>query len=147
MGGACNCLRNKEMGSPPRNRPQADPVKGEENARSGKSCRRLSQPVKILERPAPHLVSHLQHRPARGVAGEASAAVAAGQVEHLIMRAFVRLRRILASNEEIHRKLSEVEKKVRHHDQAIAVLFDEIRKLMSPPSEEPRERMGFHPGS
>jgi len=66
-------------------------------------------------------------------------------VNILIMRAFVRLRRILASNEALHRKLDELEKRIQHHDQAIVVLFDEIRKLMEPPPEERKGRIGFRP--
>jgi hypothetical protein len=65
-------------------------------------------------------------------------------VNILIMRAFVRLRRLLASNETLHRKLDELERKFQRHDQAIAVLFDEIRKMMEPPPETPKGRMGFH---
>jgi hypothetical protein len=67
-------------------------------------------------------------------------------VNILIMRAFVRLRKLLAANEALYRKLNELERKLQHHDQAIAVIFDEIRKLMEPPPEEPKGRIGFHRG-
>ncbi len=62
------------------------------------------------------------------------------QVNIEIMRAFVRLRRMLASNEELARKLAALERK---YDAQFKVVFDAIRKLMSPP--EPRvPRIGFH---
>jgi hypothetical protein len=58
-----------------------------------------------------------------------------------IMRAFVRMRRMLASNAELARKIDELESK---YDQQFAVVFEAIRQLMEPPpAREPRE-MGFH---
>ena len=56
-----------------------------------------------------------------------------------IMRAFVRLRRILASNEQLSRKVADLEKK---YDGQFKVVFDAIRQLMAPP--EPKKRkIGF----
>ena len=61
------------------------------------------------------------------------------QVNVEIVRAFVRLRRILASDVELSRKLAALEKK---YDKQFKVVFDAIRGLMSPP--EPRKRaIGF----
>jgi hypothetical protein len=57
-----------------------------------------------------------------------------------IMRAFVRLRRILASNVELARKLNELEAK---YDSQFKVVFDTIRELMTSPSCSPRRRIGF----
>jgi hypothetical protein len=51
-----------------------------------------------------------------------------------IMRAFVRLRQMLASNAELARELDALEKK---YDAQFKVVFDAIRQLMSPP--EPRK--------
>ncbi len=59
-----------------------------------------------------------------------------------IMRAFVRLRQILASHKELARKLEELEKK---YDAQFKVVFDAIRELMTPP-EPKRRRIGFLPG-
>ena len=47
-----------------------------------------------------------------------------------IMRAFVRLRQILASNVELARRLDDLEKK---YDAQFKVVFDAIRALMAPP--------------
>ncbi|MBI4031641.1 MAG: hypothetical protein HY370_08175 [Proteobacteria bacterium] len=47
------------------------------------------------------------------------------QVNIGIMRTFVRLREILATHEELARK-------VARHDQKIAVLFDSLQKLLEP---------------
>lgn len=58
-----------------------------------------------------------------------------------IMRAFVRLRQMLASNEQLARKLSAMEKK---YDGQFKVVFDALRELMSPP-ESKKGRVGFRP--
>jgi|SRR5437867_3103826 len=60
-----------------------------------------------------------------------------------IMRAFVGLRRMLASNESLARKLAELEHKLEAHDEGIRSLFDAIRELMEPPAK-PRRQIGFH---
>lgn len=57
-----------------------------------------------------------------------------------IMRAFVKLRQMLASNAELSRKLSALEKK---YDAQFKVVFDAIRELMKPP-EPKRRQIGFH---
>ena len=56
-----------------------------------------------------------------------------------IMRAFVRLRHMLASNAELARKLAELEKR---YDTQFKVVFDAIRELMTP-QERPRRQIGF----
>ena len=57
-----------------------------------------------------------------------------------IMRAFVRLRQMLASNAELARKLEALERK---YDRQFKVVFDAIRQLTSPPATKRRE-IGFH---
>ena len=61
------------------------------------------------------------------------------QVNVEIMRAFVRLRRILASNAQLARKLEALEKK---YDAQFKVVFDALRQLMTPPEPKTR-RIGF----
>jgi hypothetical protein len=56
-----------------------------------------------------------------------------------IMRAFVRLRKILASHAKLARKLETLEKK---YDAQFKVVFDAIRQLMEP-SEKGRKKIGF----
>jgi hypothetical protein len=63
------------------------------------------------------------------------------QVNIEIMRAFVKLREMLASNKELARKLEELEKK---YDKQFAVVFTAIRQLMEPPPVKPRGRIGFN---
>jgi hypothetical protein len=58
-----------------------------------------------------------------------------------IMRAFVRLRRMLAAHKDLARKLDELEKK---YDKQFAVVFEAIRQLMAPPSKF-QKQIGFRP--
>ena len=57
-----------------------------------------------------------------------------------IMRAFVRLRKILASHADLARKLEELEKK---YDSQFRVVFEAIRQLMAAPEKQPK-KIGFH---
>ena len=64
------------------------------------------------------------------------------QVNIEIMRAFVRLRQMLASHAELARKLDALEQK---YDAQFRAVFDAIRQLMAPP--EPKRRpLGFRRG-
>jgi hypothetical protein len=65
------------------------------------------------------------------------------QVNVAIMRAFVSLRRLLATNEDLSHKFAELERKLEGHDDAIKSLFDAIRELMQPP-KKPKREIGFH---
>ena len=59
-----------------------------------------------------------------------------------IMRAFVKLREMLASNKELAAKLNAMEHKIESHDQAIAGVLNAIRELMRPPETKKRP-IGF----
>ena len=63
----------------------------------------------------------------------------AAQVNIEIMRAFVRLRQLIASNKELAKRLDELEKK---YDSQFKVVFDAIRELMTPVDPKPT-RIGF----
>lgn len=59
-----------------------------------------------------------------------------------VVRAFVQLREMLASNKELAQRLDELERKLATHDQAITGILKTIRELMNPP--EPKRRpIGF----
>lgn len=58
-----------------------------------------------------------------------------------IMRAFVKLRQMLASNAELARRFDELESK---YDSQFKLVFDAIRQLMAPPSpERKKDRFPF----
>ena len=61
------------------------------------------------------------------------------QINILIMRAFVQLRHMIATNDELASKLESLESK---YDARFRVVFDAIRRLMAPPDPE-RRRIGF----
>jgi len=62
------------------------------------------------------------------------------QVNVQVMRAFVRLRQMIASHADLARKLEALEKK---YDTQFKVVFEAIRQLMAPPKEKERP-IGFH---
>lgn len=61
------------------------------------------------------------------------------QVNIEIMRAFVKLRQILASHASLARKLEELERK---YDKKFRIVFGAIRQLMTPPAPK-RGPIGF----
>ena len=60
-----------------------------------------------------------------------------------IMRAFVRLRQMMLTVEELARKFDSLEKK---YDGQFKIVFDALRQLMTPSPEKPKPRIGFHSG-
>ena len=97
---------------------------------SGHGGRRRSRPYVFTEQGVAILSSVL--RSERAV-----------QVNVAIMRAFVSLRRMLAANDDLSRKLAELKRRLENHDQGIKTFFDAIRELMTPPAK-PRREIGFH---
>ena len=63
------------------------------------------------------------------------------QVNIEIIRAFVCLRRLLASHADLARKLADMEKK---YDMQFKVVFDAIRQLMAPVEAKKPRPIGFH---
>jgi hypothetical protein len=62
----------------------------------------------------------------------------AADVNVAIMRTFVRLRQLLATNEELARKVAQ-------HDRQIVVLFDHLGKLLAPPDPPNKHPIGYVP--
>ncbi len=61
-----------------------------------------------------------------------------------VVRAFVRLREMIATNRQLATKLTELEHRLNTHDTAILGLIQEINRLMMPP-RRPRRQIGFLP--
>jgi ATP-dependent Clp protease ATP-binding subunit ClpA len=63
-----------------------------------------------------------------------------------VVRAFVQLRDLLASNKELAQRFVDLERRLQRklatHDQAIAGILDAIRQLMNPP-QPPKRPIGF----
>jgi hypothetical protein len=60
-----------------------------------------------------------------------------------IMRAFIRMRGMLLSVDELARKVEALERKAVANDQNMEEVFAALKKLMTP-SEPPRREIGFH---
>jgi hypothetical protein len=59
-----------------------------------------------------------------------------------VVRAFVQLRELLASNTALTRKLNELKGKLTNHDETITAILSAIRELMNPPPPK-RRPIGF----
>lgn len=62
------------------------------------------------------------------------------QVNIEIMRAFVRMRQLLASHRGLMQKILSMEKK---YDKQFQIVFEAIRQLMEPPEEKTKKQIGF----
>ncbi|MDI6791588.1 MAG: ORF6N domain-containing protein [bacterium] len=65
------------------------------------------------------------------------------QVNIRIMRTFTRLRQMLATNEELRRKIEDIERKLGKYDIQFEAVFDVIERLIAPPAKE--IKIGFRP--
>lgn len=62
------------------------------------------------------------------------------QVNIQIMKTFVQLRRMYSENKDLARQITDMEKK---YDGQFKLVFDALRKLLTPPDPPKREPMGF----
>lgn len=65
------------------------------------------------------------------------------RVNIAIMRAFVKLREVAATHQDLAQKLDALEKKHQQHDVQIKAVFEAIRKLIEAPATHPKRRIGF----
>ena len=62
----------------------------------------------------------------------------------LIMRAFIKLREMAATNELIRQKIEKLEKKYEKHDRQFQAVFQALRDLLEPPPAKEKKPIGFH---
>lgn len=60
-----------------------------------------------------------------------------------VVRAFIRLREMLATHKDLAAKLDKLEKR---YDEQFRVVFDAMRKLMAPSAPQSKRRIGFVAG-
>jgi hypothetical protein len=60
-----------------------------------------------------------------------------------VVRAFVRLRKMVAANAQLSAKLEELERRLDSHDEAIVDLFAALKRLLEPEAK-PKREIGFH---
>jgi hypothetical protein len=61
-----------------------------------------------------------------------------------VVRAFVRLREMVAANAQLATKLEELERRFDSHDERIANLFAALKQLLEPSEPPKRREIGFH---
>ena len=66
------------------------------------------------------------------------------QANILIMRAFIKLREMAATNELIRQKIEELERKYDKHDKQFKVIFEVLRDLLETEKAPKRQPIGFH---
>jgi uncharacterized membrane protein len=59
-----------------------------------------------------------------------------------IMRTFVKMRQILATNKEFSEKLKIIEDQLAEHDKQFQIVFEAIKQLLKE-DEKPKKRIGF----
>lgn len=64
------------------------------------------------------------------------------EVNITIMRAFVHLRKMIASHKELAKKLKELEHHIKDHDEQIQAIFEAIQQLITLP-EDSKKKIGF----
>ncbi len=64
------------------------------------------------------------------------------QVNIAIMRAFVNMRKLAVTNEEVAKRLAIVERKIDHHDENFKKVFGAISAMLNPPSK-PQKQIGY----
>jgi len=61
-----------------------------------------------------------------------------------VVRAFVKLREMIAANAQLAAKLEELERRLDSHDKAIVDLFAALKRLLEPPAPPKKREIGFH---
>lgn len=65
------------------------------------------------------------------------------QMNIVIVRTFVKLRQMMSTHRELAHKVEALERKYQQHDDELSVVFNAIKKLLTPPAAPPKRRIGF----
>ena len=63
-----------------------------------------------------------------------------------VIRAFVRMREMVAANSAILNRLAAIDRALMQHDTALRDIYLKLLPLLQPPPDPPRRRIGFHTG-
>ena len=64
------------------------------------------------------------------------------QMNILIVRAFVKLREMLATRKDLARKIEDLDRKQKEHGEQLGAVYSIVKQLISPPVK-PKRRIGF----
>ena len=67
------------------------------------------------------------------------------EVSVYIVRAFVKLRRMVAENKELSMRIVQIERHLAEHDEQIIELIKAIKQLLKPEPPPKKRRIGYHP--
>ena len=67
----------------------------------------------------------------------------ATEMSVFIVRAFVGLRKEMSRNEEVLRRLAEIDRTLLLHDEGLRELYENLRPLLEPKPEPKKRRIGF----
>ena len=62
----------------------------------------------------------------------------------LIVRAFVRLREMLATHKDLARKIEDLDRQQKEHGEQLGAVYSIVKQLIGPPTK-PKRRFGFAP--
>jgi hypothetical protein len=63
-----------------------------------------------------------------------------------VIRAFVQMREQIAATAAIQKRLGEIDRKLLDHDEALVILWNQLKPLLAPaPPSLTKRRIGFHP--
>jgi hypothetical protein len=65
------------------------------------------------------------------------------QMNIIIIRAFVRMRELLATHKDLAERVEKLERTMKQHGSILVTVVQDIQKLKAPPPQ-PRRRIGFH---
>ena len=65
------------------------------------------------------------------------------EVSVYIVRAFVKLRRMILENKELSRKIVQIERHLADHDEQILELIKAIKQLLKPDPPPKKRRIGY----
>jgi hypothetical protein len=65
------------------------------------------------------------------------------EVSVFIVRAFIKLRQMIAGQKDLQRKISQVEKRLTEHDDQIIELIKLVKRLLKPEPPPPKRRIGY----
>lgn len=66
----------------------------------------------------------------------------AAQMSIFIVRAFIKMREMLATHADLAMKINEIERKQKEHGDQLSAVYSVVKHLMSPP-ERPKKKIGF----